>query len=159
MHFHFSVTSIYLYIQMRIWILIPPYAEGPWYGLAHIQHSYCRIVNIKVKADRPICYVTSFCQTLTIQNLNMLPQHIGLLWTDRNLFVFRRILVSSFNLLCLFDFRKCRLNQDSQFPYNHEDLDPHALLEIWFLIVHSFKVFYLFIKSHHVFFDCWIPRT
>src|SRR6185437_9021067 len=51
--FHFSITCIYLYIQMRIWFLIHPFAKGPWYGLVHIQHSYCRIVNIKVKADQP----------------------------------------------------------------------------------------------------------
>jgi hypothetical protein len=36
---------------------------------------------------------------------------------------------------------------DSWFEYNHEDLDPHTLLEDCFLVVHRCKVFYIVVTS------------
>ena len=47
---HFSVTCIYLYIQMRNQFLIRQFAKGPWHGLVHLQtfiqsliFAYCEI--------------------------------------------------------------------------------------------------------------------
>jgi hypothetical protein len=65
--------------------------------------------------------VPNFCQTLTLQNLNMLPKRIGLLWMNRMFFVFP-ILMPSFKLLFVYLMSK---NEDRIRNNSHEEEVPH----------------------------------
>ena len=58
---------------------------------------------------------------------------------EQESFLYFQYLYHPLTPLCLFDDPKMQTEFGFIVSYNHENLDPHTLLENWFLVVHVVK--------------------